>query len=229
MRAQVTRMRDSAAEHARSAAAAAVAAEVERAKSISAAPARKPVREAGADMFVAQPPRRQTPRWVRPTLAIAASLLVLAAGGYTLGIVPAPGSSSSVPTWLHDLMVGGTQPVPEATAPIVAETPKKTAGPRRARTGDLSITSVPPGARVILDGRERGLAPLDLTDLSAGTHILELRGEAGTVKRSVTVRPGRKRLPRGRSRQAMSRSSRAYHSTSCPAVAKSERARTTRS
>jgi hypothetical protein len=56
------------------------------------------------------------------------------------------------------------------------------------RTGTLRVDSTPTGATVIVDGRERGVTPLTLGDLTVGQHELVLRAEAGTVRRTVTVR-----------------------------------------
>jgi hypothetical protein len=58
------------------------------------------------------------------------------------------------------------------------------------RTGTLRVDSTPAGATVVVDGRERGVTPLTLGDLTVGQHELVLRGEAGTVRRTVTVRLG---------------------------------------
>lgn len=55
------------------------------------------------------------------------------------------------------------------------------------RTGRLQVDSVPPGATVIIAGRERGVTPLALDDLDVGTHTLVLRSPAGTVQRTVTI------------------------------------------
>jgi hypothetical protein len=49
------------------------------------------------------------------------------------------------------------------------------------------VTSTPPGARVMVDGRARGVTPLDLTDVSPGRHEVALQNDAGSVKRTVTV------------------------------------------
>ena len=52
-------------------------------------------------------------------------------------------------------------------------------------------TSVPPGATVLVDGTARGVTPLDVTPLSAGTHALELRLEGYEPHRAeVTVEDG---------------------------------------
>jgi hypothetical protein len=54
-------------------------------------------------------------------------------------------------------------------------------------TGGLHVTSTPPGARVLVDGKARGATPLTLKDLTVGRHTIELKGDAGTVERTVLV------------------------------------------
>jgi hypothetical protein len=54
-------------------------------------------------------------------------------------------------------------------------------------TGGLRVTSTPPGAQVLVDGKSRGATPLTLTDLIVGRHTVELKGDAGTVERTVIV------------------------------------------
>jgi hypothetical protein len=49
--------------------------------------------------------------------------------------------------------------------------------------GSLRVTSTPVGAEVLVDGKPRGVTPLNLTDLSLGHHEVELKGEGGTVRR----------------------------------------------
>jgi hypothetical protein len=76
------------------------------------------------------------------------------------------------------------QPHPQpATA---AARPQAPAAKRRA-TGGLEVTTTPPGAQVIVDGKPRGVAPLTLTDLAAGRHTVELKSSAGTVEKTVTI------------------------------------------
>lgn len=58
---------------------------------------------------------------------------------------------------------------------------------KRKATGGLHVTSTPAGARVLVDGKARGVTPLTLTDLASGRHAIELRSDAGTVQRTVTV------------------------------------------
>jgi hypothetical protein len=63
------------------------------------------------------------------------------------------------------------------------------------QTGSLDITSTPTGleVQVILDGNFRGVTPLLLTNLSAGSHLLQLRTPAYAEKvELVTVTAGQR-------------------------------------
>ena len=71
-----------------------------------------------------------------------------------------------------------------ATAPAPKPRPP-TAAPRK--TGTLSVTSTPPGAQVIVDGKPRGVTPLELTDVAPGRHEVALKSTDGSVRRTVTV------------------------------------------
>jgi hypothetical protein len=57
-------------------------------------------------------------------------------------------------------------------------------------TGQLVVTSEPPGARVTVDGEARGVTPVTLADLSAGQHNVVVQGASNTVNRTVTVEHG---------------------------------------
>ena len=63
---------------------------------------------------------------------------------------------------------------------------RASAAPRRA-TGGLRVVSTPAGARVMVDGKARGVTPLTLSDLNPGNHEVALASDAGTVHRTVTV------------------------------------------
>jgi hypothetical protein len=58
-------------------------------------------------------------------------------------------------------------------------------------TGGLQVTSTPVGARVVVDGHERGVTPLELSGISAGAHVVQIESPEGTVKRSVQITSGR--------------------------------------
>ena len=66
---------------------------------------------------------------------------------------------------------------------------RSTAGGVPAGAGVLSVESRPSGATVIVDGRERGPAPLEL-ELPPGPHVLELRAGAQSRVLPLSVRAG---------------------------------------
>jgi len=53
--------------------------------------------------------------------------------------------------------------------------------------GSLRVTTTPSAAQVLVDGKARGVSPITLNDLSAGSHEVELKSNAGTVRRTVTI------------------------------------------
>ena len=53
--------------------------------------------------------------------------------------------------------------------------------------GGLRVTTTPSAAQVVVDGKARGVSPITLADLSAGSHEVELKSAAGTVRRTVTI------------------------------------------
>jgi hypothetical protein len=60
----------------------------------------------------------------------------------------------------------------------------------RPATGRLTVQSQPAGARVVVDGVERGIAPLTVEELSPGDHEVLFQTDAGTVRHVVTVQAG---------------------------------------
>jgi hypothetical protein len=60
------------------------------------------------------------------------------------------------------------------------------AGGRRG-SGGLRVKTTPAGARVLVDGKERGVTPLTLADLTPGSHEVALESSVGTIHRSVTI------------------------------------------
>jgi len=93
--------------------------------------------------------------------------------------------------WLARPYVGGirsslTELAEKATSPKpepVAATPPLAAA---RSTGPLTARSDPAGAKVFVDGRERGVTPLTL-DVTFGSHTVVLQGNNGSVRRTVTV------------------------------------------
>jgi len=58
------------------------------------------------------------------------------------------------------------------------------------RTGQLRITADPAPARVMVDGKPRGVTPLLIEHLKVGTHSVVLENTGGTVEESVTIAAG---------------------------------------
>jgi PEGA domain len=71
--------------------------------------------------------------------------------------------------------------------PVVEPTEARPRAVARKATGELRVSSTPVGARVLVDGKARGVTPLTLSDLSPGSHEVALEGDGGTIHRSVTV------------------------------------------
>jgi hypothetical protein len=57
-------------------------------------------------------------------------------------------------------------------------------------TGQLQVQSQPAGARVLVDGVDRGVAPVTVPNLSPGTHEVVLQSPTGNAKQVVTVQAG---------------------------------------
>jgi hypothetical protein len=57
----------------------------------------------------------------------------------------------------------------------------------RKGVGSLRVTTTPSAAQVLVDGKARGVTPVTIADLNAGNHEVELKSDAGTVRRTVTI------------------------------------------
>jgi hypothetical protein len=57
-------------------------------------------------------------------------------------------------------------------------------------TGQLQVESSPTGARVQIDGKDRGVTPLTIEGLASGSHKVVIRGDAGSVQRTVSIAAG---------------------------------------
>ena len=122
--------------------------------------------------------------------------------GKTAAAAEAPAGSTTVPSAplvINDVTTG-THSV-ELTRPCfvsstqrveVAQPDDYTVGPVTLRPafGTVSITANQPGAQVFIDGKERGVAPMKITDLCAGQHLVELRTRFGADSRRIDVKAG---------------------------------------
>lgn len=105
------------------------------------------------------------PEWTRYAgIAVGVALVVGAGGFFAMRAYNSSRERSAA------------APPPPAASPA----PKKT-------VGSLKVTSTPEGARVVVDGRDRGVTPLSLDDVPIGTHIVSIEAKNGSVQRSVAV------------------------------------------
>jgi hypothetical protein len=74
------------------------------------------------------------------------------------------------------------------TATTTASAPAAPA--TRRGMGGLKIDSTPPGARILVDGTDRGNTPIELDDIAPGKHVVTLESSVGTVQHTVTVTAG---------------------------------------
>jgi len=56
--------------------------------------------------------------------------------------------------------------------------------------GQLAVQSEPAGAKVLVDGVERGVSPLTVRDLAPGDHLVELQSEGVSARHTVNVQAG---------------------------------------
>lgn len=102
---------------------------------------------------------------------------------------------------LHDIGVGAGEKLSSqrinvtngGDASIFVELPRGTesaAAAIAAAVGGLQVTTDPPGAKVLIDGEARGVAPLTVSDLKAGEHAVVVQGTGEPVGRTVTVQEG---------------------------------------
>jgi PEGA domain-containing protein len=54
-------------------------------------------------------------------------------------------------------------------------------------SGQLQVESKPTGAHVLIDGKDRGVTPLTVDGLSLGSHKVVIRGDDGSVQRTVSI------------------------------------------
>jgi hypothetical protein len=113
-----------------------------------------------------------------PAMKVAAVVAVLAVGGWL-----ASGYVGNVKTWLTGLTDRATSSKPEPVA-AVKPTTRPVAG---RRTGQLIAKSEPAGARVLVDGKERGVTPLTIDDVPFGSHTVVIQSDKGSVRRTVKI------------------------------------------
>jgi hypothetical protein len=113
------------------------------------------------------------------TTGITPVTVSLPAGDYRV-VLSAPGIPSR--EIAVSLVAGGSvvQHV-EMGAPQTAQVPT---------TGALRVETDPARQAVLVDGVEQGVSPITVPSLSVGEHVVVVRGERGTMRRTITVQAG---------------------------------------
>jgi hypothetical protein len=111
-----------------------------------------------------------------------------------------PGISTTLPPTGTGTQISSVTTTATPLAPPPAADERKPEAPRvpdpqptpRATTGSLLVRSDPAGARVWVDGKPHGEAPVTVQGLAPGTHAVILEGAGGRIQQTVIVEAGAK-------------------------------------
>ena len=110
--------------------------------------------------------------------------------GQANGVTPLSVSLSAGPHTLELTSNGVHRTIP-ITMAARAELSQFIEMPQAAAVvGQLDVRTDPAGAKVSVDGQRRGVSPLTVTGLTAGSHTVMLENELGSVNQDVTIEPG---------------------------------------
>jgi hypothetical protein len=110
--------------------------------------------------------------------------------GQANGVTPLSVSLSAGPHTL-ELTANGVHRTIPITMAARAELSQFIEMPQAAAVvGQLDVRTDPAGAKVSVDGQRRGVSPLTVTGLTAGSHTVVLENELGSVNQDVTIEPG---------------------------------------
>lgn len=109
--------------------------------------------------------------------------------GEVKGVTPL---TMSLPAGTHviEISAGGEPRVLPVTLPAGATVSQYIELSSVSTLGRISIQSTPAGASILLDGRPRGVTPIELPDVSVGEHELVLDYNGQRVRQAVTVAAG---------------------------------------
>lgn len=81
-------------------------------------------------------------------------------------------------------------PVTLTTGASVTQYFEFAAEPAIAQTGQITVVTDPPAARVTIDGESRGSSPLTIGNVPPGEHRIGVTSETGTAERNIKVEGG---------------------------------------
>jgi hypothetical protein len=125
-----------------------------------------------------------------PTSAVGSTSLLITA----IVLMSAIASFGAVRAWFPKTQTQAAAPASVPTASAAPHVPQdidvKREIDRPAAAGRLSIVSDPAGARVEVDGRVRGVAPLVIDGLAPTEHHITVISDSGTAERTIAVSNG---------------------------------------
>jgi hypothetical protein len=147
-----------------------------------------------AGVFTVQSRIRRTATTGTVTIETNPAGLDLAVDGKPLGRTPLTTVLAAGP---HDLQVGTAANLRNIRIDVSAGTAvvqrvefaERTAA-GTPTTGGLRVHTEPAQLTVLIDGTPRGLSPVEVDSLAAGDHEISVRTASGTVRRSVSLKPG---------------------------------------
>lgn len=151
-------------------------------KPVAAEPIAAPIAGRGAEPAVAKERR------VEPALTFGRIEEETPRAGIAKWIAFAAVAAVAIGTIAYGARYMRTRPAPIVKPAATAPAPPPVAGPSRA--GTLHVTSTPPGAEVIVDGKSRGGTPLVIDGMLPGRHSVEIQSGEGTIRRTVTIAAG---------------------------------------
>jgi hypothetical protein len=135
-------------------------------------------------------------------LACVVGLAIGFGVGYTAGsrdrtsVAPPPQAASPAPTAASNFtdvqLPREAGSVPVAPKPAPSQPPKADVAPAVPFSGRLVVRSTPAGARVFVDGRDRGATPVTLGELARGDHTVRIVRDGYTAaERRIVLTPDR--------------------------------------
>jgi hypothetical protein len=105
-----------------------------------------------------------------------------------------PATIMNVPEGVHVIEVKKDGQSWTKTINVSASTPNRVRAELNAGVGTIRVISDTPGARAFIDGIDKGPVPVDIKDIKAGEHIIQIKAPGfKTYEEKVAVTPGMSR------------------------------------
>jgi hypothetical protein len=121
--------------------------------------------------------------------ALDQTTIIRIAAGVVLVVGLAGATRTGIWSKVADIVWAAPEKATRQEAPV-AEAPKSAVPVTSPNAGDLVVETTPPGAKVLLEGKNVGLTPVTLKALKPGKYRLVLESEEGTIRRDVSIRKG---------------------------------------